>query len=387
MTARARRPAAWPGALVALLALVLSVVTPTGAHARQVTPTPAAPTAAAAARPDVAAHAGDTLAANGLVVPAGATTGSVVVLRGPVDVYGTVRGDAVSLAGDLTVHPGGRVTGDVVSVFGTARNLSGRVGGDVVSRAGRPWDRTTAGSRAVARPSTVGESLKATVGWFGILLVIGFGVLVAASRNLDGVAETLERGIGRSLLAGLAGQFLLLPALVTLVVALAVTVLGILAIPLAVVAFVAAAAGLGTLGFLAVCFVAGRAMVGGEAARRLRASAARADAVRAMSAGVAVFAALWIAAALLGGMPAVALLVRAATVSLTWVAVTAGLGAGLLSWAGTRGPRRGPDAAVATGAVPTDRSGVPVWQTPTPVAGIVAARRPTPPPVGSLGRD
>jgi hypothetical protein len=385
VTARACRPAAWPGALVALLVLVLTVVTPTGAHARQVTP-PAAPTASAA-RPDAPAHAADTLSANGLVVPAGTTTGSVVVLRGPVDVYGTVNGDAVSLAGDLTIHPGGRVTGDVVSVFGTARNLSGRVGGDVVSRAGRPWDRTTAASPAARRPPTVGESLKATVGWFGILLVIGFGVLVAASRNLDGVAETLERGIGRSLLAGLAGQFLLLPALVTIVVALAVTVLGILAIPLAVVAFVAAVAGLGTLGFLAVCFVTGRAVVGGEAARRLRASAARADAVRALSAGVAIFAALWIVAALLGGMPAVALLVRAAAVSLTWVAVTAGLGAGLLSWAGTRGPRRGPDAAVATGAVPTDRSGVPVWQTPTPVAGIVAARRPTPPPVGSLGRD
>jgi hypothetical protein len=262
------------------------------------------------------------------------------------------------------------------------------VDGDFVSDAGRPWQRGAADGAVARRAPSVSESLKATVGWFGILLVIGFGVLVGASRNLDGVAETLERGIGTSLLAGLAGQLLVLPALVTLVVALAVTLLGILAIPLAVVGFVAAVAGLCTLGFLAVCFVAGRAMVGGEAARRLRAAAARVDAVRAMSTGVAIFATLWIAAALLGRTPAAALLVRAAALGLTWVAVTAGFGAALLSWAGTRGPRRGRDAAVATGAVPTDRSGVPVWQTPTPIAGVVAARRPAPPPpVGSVGRD
>jgi hypothetical protein len=165
-----------------------------------------------------------------------------------------------------------------------------------------------------------------------------------------------------------------------LIVGLAVTVVGLLALPLAIVAFVAAAVGLGTLGFLAVCFVIGRALVGGEAARRLRASVARVDAVRALTTGVALFAIVWIGAALLRGTPTAGLLVRAVALSLTWVAVTAGLGAALLSRAGTQGPRRGADAAVATGAVPTDRSGVPVWQTPTPVSGIVAARRPVPSP-------
>jgi signal transduction histidine kinase len=195
---------------------------------------------------------------------------------------------------------------------------------------------------------------------------------------LDGVSEALEGSPARALAVGLAGQVLLLPALITVSVLLAVTLVGVLAIPLAVVAFVLAAAGLVTLGFLAAAFVTGRSLGGMRGP--WRATAERAGAVRALVLGLSALLALWLAAALLTTLPSAALVVRAVALAVTWVAGTAGFGAALLSRAGTRGLRPTPAARAAVGTMPVDRGGVPVWQTPTPLTGIVAARRPTPVP-------
>lgn len=157
------------------------------------------------------------------------------------------------------------------------------------------------------------------------------------------------------------------------VAALAVTVVGVLAVPLVVVAYVLAAAGLLTLGFLAAAFVLGR-WVGGERARagRPRAAAARSASLRALGVGLALFFVVWMLAALLGAVPAAALFVRAAAVAVTWLAVTAGFGAALLA----RGGRGAARPIRAAAAADDARGGVPVWQTPTPISGVVAARRP-----------
>jgi hypothetical protein len=320
----------------------------------------------------------------GLVVPAGTTTGDgLVVLKGDVDVRGTVRGDVVAVQGDVVVHPGGRVTGDAVSVFGDVRvTPGGRVEGDAESFSKEPPGWAQVRPAAAAAPASPWRALTMTLGWLALLLLIGIGVLVSGSTYLDGVADTLQRGVGRSIAAGLVGQLLLLPALVTLVVLLAVTLIGVLAIPLGIVAFVLATAGLVTLGFLAVAFVTGRAVAG--APGDWKATAARGDALRALTVGLVAYLALWFAAAALQTLPVVAFLVRAAALGLTWVAATAGFGAALLSRAGTRAAGASPAAARrgATGTVPVERDGVPVWQTPTPIGGIVAARRPTAVPPG-----
>jgi hypothetical protein len=178
---------------------------------------------------------------------------------------------------------------------------------------------------------------------------------------------------------GALGQLLVLPALAAVVVALAVSIIGLLAIPLAVAAVVLAVVGLATLGFLAVALLAGRSLaIRGDAPR---AGLARGDAVRALAFGVGTFAILWTVTALSAPSPSLALVLRAVATALTWVAVTAGFGAALLSRAGTRRPARpGVGVRRTTGVGPAAREGVPVWQTPTPIAGIVAARRPTPVP-------
>jgi hypothetical protein len=78
---------------------------------------------------------------------------------------------------------------------------------------------------------------------------------------------------------------------------------------------------------------------------------------------------LWVLASAFAWAPIVETVLRAVAVAITWVATTAGLGAAVISRGGTR--RSAPTVSLA--AV----NDIP-WQTPTPVAGVVAARRPTP---------
>jgi hypothetical protein len=81
--------------------------------------------------------------------------------------------------------------------------------------------------------------------------------------------------------------------------------------------------------------------------------------------GVALFFALWMIAALLTWSPIASVVLRAAALAATWVAMTLGLGATLLSRAGTH-------RKLASGTRPVELA---AWQTPTPVTGVVAALR------------
>jgi hypothetical protein len=148
---------------------------------------------------------------------------------------------------------------------------------------------------------------------------------------------------------------------VVLVVALTLSLIGILLIPFAVVAYAIAIAGLVTLGFLAVA-----QLVGGAVWRSTRDTTARSRALRALAVGLAIFFALWMIAAALEWSPLSATIVRAAALAVTWTAMTLGLGAAILSRAGTH-------RKVVAGTRPVELAS---WQTPTPLTGVVAARRP-----------
>jgi hypothetical protein len=295
-------------------------------------------------------------------IPAGTTVNGTVVARGPVDVLGTVTGSVVSLAGDVIVHRGGVVRGDALAVGGRVVADSGQVDGEMRSMAALPA-LVSAASPAVDSRTPAQRTLDAVrlvAGTFGVLLIIAIGVLLFAEPNLDEVVGTLERQFGKAFWVGLAGQLLILPALVVLIVALAVSILGILLIPFAIVAYAIAAAGLVTLGFLAVARLVGGALWHpAGASPRMRA-------LGALAIGVAVFFVLWSVAALLVWAPLAATVVRAAALAATWAAITLGLGAAILSRAGTH--RR-----IASGGRAVELA---AWQTPTPLTGVVAARRP-----------
>ena len=116
-----------------------------------------------------------------------------------------------------------------------------------------------------------------------------------------------------------------------LVVALAITVIGALLIPFAIVAYVIAAAGLVTLGFLAVARLTGGAFTSDRGT-----TSPRGVHLRALFIGLVVYLGIWMLAALFAWNPVVGAILRAIAIAMTWVAATVGLGAALISRAGTQ---------------------------------------------------
>lgn len=384
--------------LAALAAGALGIAGAAGAQARTPARTPA-PAAAPVAAPVVAPAPttaevrrqvdlvrrdpnaiplppADSFTVGPRVVPAGAAVpGTVAVARGDLEVRGTVEGNAIAVGGDVVVLPGGHVKGNAFSALGRVRLAGGAVDGEIRALGGAVGPLAVGPVRTASPAVATLRSLKLAFGWLAVLTVIGIGVLMFAGTHLDGVADALERGFLRAFWLGLGGQLLALPALLVLVVALAVTVIGALLIPFAIVAYCIALAGLITLGFLATAHVTGRSIVH----RRARAHSERGGALRALVLGVVLFLALWVLAAALAWAPAAAVAVRFVALVVTWVAATVGFGAAIASRAGTRTEAPIPAAAAQPVRAPEDPL---PWATPTPVGGVVAARRPTPAPTG-----
>ncbi|HEY0777292.1 MAG TPA: hypothetical protein VGD56_04920 [Gemmatirosa sp.] len=297
----------------------------------------------------------------GLVVPAGvAQPGSVILVRGPIDVYGTVHGDVLTVFGDVVVHPGARVDGNAASLFGHATRAD--------APANATQTATAAQSAGPVAPPTLAAALGMPLGWFLLLGALGAAVATRADRQLRAVREVVEQHPARALAAGVAGQLLVVPALVVLVAALAATIIGIVAVPLAIVVYAVAAAGLATLGFLAAAAVLGRALI----ARARDGGALPARSPAPVLLGLGIVLGLWMVAGAVSRVPGATLVAHTLAVAVTWIGLSAGFGASLLTRAGTHAGRR--RAAGRNDTLVADRGVVPVWQTPTPIATLVAAR-------------
>src|SRR6187402_1075434 len=142
-------------------------------------------------------------------------------------------------------------------------------------------------------------------------------------------------------------------------------IFGILAIPIVVLAWSLAYAGAFTLGLLAVALVIGRAIAG-----RGGSAGSRAAALRGLVVGLLALSFVWFGASLLASVPVAGILSRLTALAFTWAVATVGLGAVVTS--------RGGIAKIRIDTTLTEVA-VPVWQTPTPVQGVVAARRPVTP--------
>lgn len=299
----------------------------------------------------------------GHVIPADSTVqGTAAVARGNLDVHGKVTGDVVVLHGDVLVHPGAVVGGNAVAVDGRVRVAGGVVEGDVRSVRGVTGGILAHAGRETpeARPLSTWAAIKLVIGWFAVLLAMGIGVLLFAERNLDGVVAMLDRQFAQTFWMGLLAQFAALPALFLLLVGLAISIVGILLIPFAVVAFVVALAGLVSLGFIAIARFTGRAFFGSAGDSRM-------VKLRSLALGLTIYLGLWLLAALFIWNPIVGSVLRAVALAGSWVAATFGLGATILSRAGTQR-----DGGRTAAKVVDEMS----WQTPTPVTGVAAARRP-----------
>ena len=288
--------------------------------------------------------------------------GAVSVTDGDLHVAGRIDGDAIVFGGNIILDKGAEITGDALSVGGRVIVGEGRVDGEIRALTGplqfAPQGRTSA-------PMGTVQTIKLVIGCFAILVVIGFGVLMFAEGNLDGVVIALERSVTKAFWLGVLGQLLLMPALLLLLVGLTLTVLGILLIPFAIVSYVIAAAGVITLGFLAAARLTGSAVT-------RRVAAPRAMNLRALMIGTTMFALIWLIAASFTWHPLLGAVLRGIAAIVTWVALTVGLGGAIASRAGTQRP------GARSAPSPAARDDL-AWQTPTPVTGVAAARRPQSP--------
>jgi hypothetical protein len=262
-------------------------------------------------------------------VPAGSTTsGSVMVIRGNLDVYGNVDGAATAVLGDVIVHEGGRVRGGAVALGGHVRNEGGSILG-VIKDIGATHNRSTVSFGG--RPRTTLGSLVAAFLWLIVLLLVGTFVLFFMRDYFTRTVEVVTNESGRSLLTGLLGGLASVPALIALIVALAITIIGVFLIPIGVAAFFIAVSGIGILGFLAVAHVAGIAIAG-----KREAETAAGQELQFLYTGIIAFSAMWIIAAAFTWFPILGAVLRMLAFSVTLVAVATGFGAVILSWWRTR---------------------------------------------------
>jgi hypothetical protein len=294
--------------------------------------------------------------------------GHVLVVNGDADVYGTLRGNLVTVDGDVVVHPGGIVSGDVLTLGGEVRDEGGEIGGEVRTLS------SSAGQAPVARQAEVvltpfQSVLRRSAGVLGVFLTLcalGFGLVMFGRQNLEVVSDTVSHSFGRALVTGLLGQILLLPTFGMLVVGLILSVAGILLLPFAVAVF-AMLVVVGVVGgYLAVAHAMGETYIRRRMA--LGVMIGSPNSYRYLLVGLVALASIWAAWALFGWVPVAGSIIWGAAFFVSWLLGTAGFGAALLSRAGIKENFAGrlfPPEAL------TDEY---LWATPQ--FGVPAGRRP-----------
>jgi len=298
--------------------------------------------------------------------------GSLVVQGGSLEVEGVVRGSVAVVGGDLIIADGALIDGSASAVGGTVRVAGGEVTGEIRSTSADPGtalspvDALDPGSVEVVESDSAAitwRALKLVFATFAILMVLGIGLLLFSQPTFDAVVQALEDRFTRSFWIGVLAQFAVLPMLLLLVTALAISLIGILLIPFAVVAYVIAVVGLLALGFLAAARITGR-MFGSYAD-----GSPRSANLRALVLGLAIYLVLWLLAAATSWHPLAGTALRSVALAASWVAMTVGLGAIISAGLAARRAR-------SSAHLPRPQADPMAWQTPTPITGVVAARRP-----------
>jgi hypothetical protein len=300
--------------------------------------------------------------------------GNLLVVDGNADVYGTLLGNLVSVRGDVLVHRGGVVTGDILTLGGNVRELGGEIGGEVRSLDAVAVQPEAAQEESGAVVSTL-RRIAGVVGVFLSLAVLGFGLVMFGRQNLEIVSDTISHSFGRAFVTGLLGQILLLPTFGMLVVGLILSVAGILLLPFAVAVF-AMLVVVGVVGgYLAIAHALGETYTRRRMAQGMIIGSP--NSYRFLLVGLLALAALWGAWAIFGWVPVAGSIMWGAAFFVSWLLGTAGFGAALLSRAGIKENFSGrlfpPEAMTDEYLWATPQFGVPAGRRPgtrTPTRGL-----------------
>jgi hypothetical protein len=258
--------------------------------------------------------------------------GNLLVLEGRADLFGRVTGNVVTLDGDIVMHSGATVTGDVLAIGGRIQDQGGVVQGE----------QRSLGVGTIARAVEPRRSIPATLltnaaGLAGVLLtlgLLGFGVVLFAKPNLETISDTVSHSFFRSFLTGLLAQILVIPTFGMVITGLVLSVVGILLVPFVVIVIPFLLLAAVVAGFLAVAHTMGETHL----RRRMAAGAmvGSANSYRYLTLGLAGIGAAWLAWIAFGWVPVAGSLMFAAAFLATWLLATAGFGACLLSRAGIK---------------------------------------------------
>jgi len=166
------------------------------------------------------------------------------------------------------------------------------------------------------------------IGWLIIVGLIGFMLMAFGADKLQVVIHTMQKGVGKSLGSGLLGQLAIVPGAIGVCALLAVTLVGIVLIPLGLVVFMFAIAGIAMFGFVAVATMTGAALTGGSK----RDETPHGAMLRSFFAGTGVFLGMWLLVAAFHRVPLFGPMLESFVSAVTFIAATTGFGAVLLSW-------------------------------------------------------
>ncbi len=284
--------------------------------------------------------------------------GSLALLSGDLNLEGTVDGDVLVLDGVLTLARSARVSGDILQVGGEVIDAGGRVSGEMVSLLAGELGGLIAGDIAVdlvdeidvpvrvhvrsnqrgfigSIGHNIGRAfggLMASVMWLLALCALGFVVVYFFRSRLEVVAQVVRADTVRSFGVGLAGQLLVVPVLLLLVVGI-ITWLVIPVYALAVALAIPA-------GYLAVAHAVGEAAQEQRFDWMDRFKLRRASSYHYVFNGLlfllapfAIGSALYLFGGMLGFVRGLGFFAAGV---LTWAAVTSGFGAIILTRGGGR---------------------------------------------------
>jgi hypothetical protein len=254
-------------------------------------------------------------------------------------VAGTVRSNVMVADGTLLILPSAEIEGDVIAIDATVTN-HGTVAG-TIREAAHPAPIVVAPAvqririsreapSALSRVTSGVGSLAKTVAMYLLFGFLGALIVYLFRGHLETVSDTVSYSFGRSFLAGLAAEVLFIPIGIVMLV-LVVTAI---ALPFYAIAF----ALLSLLGYVSVAHAVGENLTRRRFSwtDRMR----RANSYYYVLNGLGVLVALFVGAAITQMIHPLSgwlhdLLILAAWI-LTWIAATSGLGAAVLSRAGTR---------------------------------------------------
>jgi hypothetical protein len=292
--------------------------------------------------------------------------GDVVAVGGSVRVDGTVTGDVVAVGGSVDLSSEAVVEGEVVSVGGRVERAPGaEIHGGIEEVAfGVPSFRFRRGHdfEAPAPWSGIGGVI-GIVMWIVVLGLLTCLALLLARRPVERMEYRVRTSPWKAAAVGLAGELLFFPALVLVIVVLAISIIGIpllLVIPFAILAL---AIGI-LLGFTAVAKAVGHGAEG-------RFGWSHANAYISLIIGVGLIMAVSFFASVLGmaGGPLKVFSVIVGIIGfvIQWIAWTIGFGVLLLTRFGTRygwGETEG-----AAPPAPYEPETAPALTSPAPPAG------------------